>query len=100
MKYRGLLLLLVICVAWGCKRINPDRPTTNREPVSLPKAVSTINIPLEIPLSFLEDQLNKGLNELLYSESKLNIGNGLFTDINVIRTGSISLSTKGRDVLL
>ena len=100
MKYRCILLFLMFCMTMACKRINPDKPTSNREPVALPKAVSSINIPLEIPLSFLEDHLNDGLNDMLYSEKKLNIGNGFFTDINVFRTGLVNLSAKGSKVLL
>lgn len=100
MKYRCILLFLVFCMTMACKRINPDRPTSNREAVALPKAVSSINIPLEIPLSFLEDHLNNGLNEMLFSEKKLSISNGLFTDINVLRTGPIGISTKSSNVLL
>lgn len=95
MKYRCFILFLTLGTSLACKNINPDKPSFNGNPVSLPKAVSKINIPLEIPLTYLEEHLNQGLGELLYSEEGLSMGNGLFTDIDVHRTGEISIAAKG-----
>lgn len=99
MKYKLLLIFLLIGTIVSCKKINPDKPTFSGDPISLPKAVSTINVPLEIPLSYVEEHLNKGLKELLYSEKGLPVSKGLFTDINVIRTGKIQLSSSGKNNL-
>jgi len=61
----------------------------------LPKAISYINAPLDIPLSYLESHLNNGLNELMVSEDGLVVGDGVSTDIDMYRTGKISLSAVG-----
>ena len=83
----------------ACKKINPDKPSFKGEPVALPKPVSKINIPLEIPLTYLEDHLNKGLKDLLYSEQGLSVSNGIFTDIEVFRTGDLQLASNGENSL-
>lgn len=100
MKYSGTILALVVLILIGCKRINPDRPSFRGELPPLPEAVSTINIPLEIPLKYLEQHLNNGLNELVYAEEGLNIGNGVSTDLEVFRTGNLRLSSNTNNKLL
>ena len=100
MKYSGTILVLVILTLIGCKRINPDRPSFRGELPPLPEAVSTINIPLEIPLKYLEQHLNSGLNELVFAEEGLNIGNGVTTDLEVFRTGDLRLSSNTDNKLL
>ena len=100
MKYSGTILVLVILTLIGCKRINPDRPSFRGELPPLPETVSTINIPLEIPLKYLEQHLNSGLNELVFAEEGLNIGNGVTTDLEVFRTGDLRLSSNTDNKLL
>lgn len=100
MKYNRTLLVLVLLILVGCKRINPDRPNFRGELPPLPEAISTINIPLEIPLKYLEQHLNNGLNEVVYAEDGLNIGNGISTDLEVFRTGNLRLSSSAENKLL
>ena len=100
MKYSGIILSIIFLIVVGCKRINPDRPNFRGELPPLPEAISTINIPLEIPLKYLEQHLNNGLNELVYAENGLNIGNGISTDIEVYRTGELRLSSNAENKLL
>ena len=100
MKYNGTLLVLVFLLLVGCKRINPDRPNFRGEQTPLPEAVSTINIPLEIPLKYVEQHLNNGLEDLVYAEKGLNIGNGISTDLEVFRTGNLRLSSNAENKLL
>src|SRR5690606_33598812 len=100
MKYSGIILSLIFLILIGCKRINPDRPNFRGEAPALPEAVSKINVPLEIPLQYLEHHLNKGLKELVYAENGLNIGNGISTDIEVYRTGELRLSSNAENKLL
>ena len=100
MKYSVSILVLVLLLLIGCKRINPERPNFRGEQPPLPEAISTINIPLEIPLKYLEQHLNNGLNELVYAEEGLNIGNGVSTDLEVFRTGNLRLSSNEENKLL
>ena len=83
MNSRPVLFFIALSLLASCKRINPDRPTFIGETTPLPKAISYINAPLDIPLSFLEDQLNKGLNELMVSETGLVVGDGINTDLDM-----------------
>ncbi len=85
------LFVLVLAVLASCKSINPDKPKYSGDPVPLPAATSQINIPIEIPISFLEENLNKDWSSKLFAEKDMPLGDGLFTDIDVIRTGKISL---------
>src|SRR5690606_9942184 len=92
-------LFLVFLSFTACKKINPDKPSFKGEPIALPKPISKLNIPLEIPFSYLEDHLNKGLKELLYAEQGLNVSNGVFTDIEVFRTGNVKLTSNTENSL-
>ena len=92
MNSRSIFFFVGLCLLASCKRINPDKPTFLGEPTPLPKAISYINAPLDIPLSYLENHLNNGLNELMVSEEGLVVGDGVSTDIDMYRTGKISLS--------
>jgi hypothetical protein len=90
-----ILTILSVCflLLFSCKRINPDKPTFVGETTDLPKALSHINLSLSIPLSMLETQLNQNLKELLFSERGLELGNGLFSDMDITKTGNLRLST-------
>lgn len=89
------LLIFSICslLVFSCKRINPDKPTFIGETTPLPKAVSQINLSLAIPLSLIEKQLNDNLKELLFTGRGLELGNGLFSDMDITKTGNLRLST-------
>ena len=89
------LFIFSICslLLFSCKRINPDKPTFIGETTELPKAVSQINLSLAIPLSMIEKQLNENLKELLFTGRGLELGNGLFSDMDITKTGNIRLST-------
>lgn len=99
MNYRYLTIILVLSISLACKRINPDKPSFQGEQMPLPQPTSTINIPLEIPLDYLEQHLNNGLKELIYSENGLDVGNGISTDIEVFRTGQLKMSSHGENIL-
>lgn len=85
-----ILILLIFTVS--CKSINPNKPTYSGEPVVLPRATSIINIPIEIPFSMIESNLNNALGQKLFADKGLDLGSGFFTDIDVNRTGFIKLA--------
>lgn len=84
-------ICILIFVFSACKSIKPERPpaSSDRE---LPQAISKVNVPIEIPLSYIESNLNKDWNSKLFAEKGLPIGSGLTTDIDVTRTGKIALT--------
>lgn len=85
-----LLIILTIFVFASCKSIKPDRPPATSL-VELPSSRSSVNIPIVIPLSYLEDNLNKDWSSKLFADKGLPLGSGLFADLDVTRTGKISL---------
>ncbi|WP_194977121.1 DUF4403 family protein [Aquiflexum lacus] len=85
-----LLFIFTILLAASCKSIKPERPPTGST-MDLPSARSTVNIPIVIPLSYLEDNLNKDWSSKLFADKGLPLGGGLSTDLDVTRTGKISL---------
>lgn len=99
MKYR-IFILIAIATTFACKRINPDKHSHQKQPSILPQPLSSVNIPLEIPLVYLEKQLNQGFRDLVYSETALDISSGVTTDVEVHRTGEIRLSAGGENQLL
>ncbi|AWW33161.1 hypothetical protein DN752_12425 [Echinicola strongylocentroti] len=95
----NLLIFSFILLIVSCKSINPEKPKFSGEPTVLPEAISRVNVPLEIPLDYIERNLNGELSELLYTEKGLNMGNGILADLDVNRTGDISLSSLGQNKL-
>ncbi|WP_113926116.1 DUF4403 family protein [Cognataquiflexum aquatile] len=89
-KYILPIFILLITFS-SCKTIKPDRPPASSG-IELPQAISKANVPIEIPLSFIENNLNKDWNSKLFAENGLPIGSGLTTDIDVTRTGKIVLT--------
>jgi len=89
----SIIFCLVAMLSFSCRRINPERTPLVGETKELPKATSTINISLSIPLSRLENQLNQRLNPLLFSGKGLELGNGLFSDMDITKTGILKLSS-------
>src|SRR5690606_41859514 len=84
----------------GMDRIKPGSANFRGGRSAPPEAISKINVPLDIPVQYLEHQLNKGLKELVYAENWLNIGNGISTDVQVFRTGDLRLSSNAENKLL
>ena len=87
------ILSLCALLLFSCKRINPGKSTFIGETTELPKALSDINFSLSIPLSILETQLNQNLKELLFTGKGLELGNGLFSDMDITKTGKLLLSS-------
>ena len=84
-------ICVLIFVFSACKSIKPERPPVSSD-LELPQAISKANFPIEIPLSYIESNLNKDWNSKLFAEKGLPIGSGLTTDIDVTRTGKIALT--------
>src|SRR5690606_21002915 len=96
MKYSSIFIIAIF-IFFSCKRINPDRPAYSGETLPLPEAKSNINVHLAIPLAYIEKHLDKSLAELIYAEDALNIANGLTTQLEVFRTGSLKLSSNAQN---
>jgi hypothetical protein len=88
-KFRSALFILLVLLV-SCKSIKPENPP--RSPIQeVPTSYSSINIPIVIPLAYLEDNLNRQWGSNLFSDKGLSLGSGLFADLDVNRTGKISL---------
>jgi hypothetical protein len=89
--------VILIILFSACKSINPNKPSYSGDPIILPRATSEINIPVEIPLSQIEQLLNNSLSSRLFAERGLDLGGGFFTDIDVNKTGSARLVSKSSE---
>jgi hypothetical protein len=85
------LSLVAIILVSGCRRIQIDGPTGRLPASPLPKAHSQIHIGIQIPVSYLEKTLNRNLDNLLYAEDALPIGDGLFADLTINKNGLLKL---------
>ncbi|WP_373494025.1 DUF4403 family protein [Aquiflexum sp.] len=85
-----LLIILALFINASCKSIMPDRPPA-ASLEELPSSRSTVNIPIIIPLSYLGDNLNQDWSSKLFADKGIPLGSGLFADLNVTRTGKITL---------
>ncbi|WP_194776692.1 DUF4403 family protein [Pararhodonellum marinum] len=99
MRRIQFLILLILALS-ACKKINPEKPKYSGDPISLPKATSRVNVALDIPLIYIQDNLNRELSEQLFEGQSLPFGNGLSSDLSVKRTGEVSLSAKNNQLLI
>jgi hypothetical protein len=102
MRFKYILyvvqFLLAVCLLASCKSIKPENPPISSG-IILPPSSSSINLPVNIPLGYLEDNLNKEIGSKLFSDRGLSLGSGLFADIDVNRTGKIALSGSDEETL-
>lgn len=82
-----LCLIFSFC---ACKSIKPENPPAATQQV-LPDTKSRLNFPVAVPLSYLEDNLNRTLESKIFSDKGLSLGSGLFADLDVTRIGKIAL---------
>ena len=89
-KYNLYIVLFAALVFASCRSIRPEHP-----PVSTasppPVATSSINIPIAIPLSEIEQRLNSLHASRLFQDQGLPIGSGLTADVDVNRNGPLQL---------
>lgn len=92
MKFLSIkyLIIFALIISVSCKSIKPDRPPVASK-VELPNSRSSVNIPIVIPLSYLEYNLNQDWSSKLFADKGLPLGGGLSADLDVTRTGKISL---------
>lgn len=100
--YFNFLFLSIVALIFvsGCRRIQVDGPTGSMPASPLPKANSQIHLGIEIPVSYLEKTLNNNLDNLLYAEDALPIGDGLFADLTINKNGMLKLESGNEGNLL
>ncbi|TVP50318.1 MAG: DUF4403 family protein [Mongoliibacter sp.] len=86
-----LLYILILVSFFSCRSIRPDRVPVAEPQPELPTAISRINVPIVIPISFLEENLNKDWSSKLFADKGIELGSGLFADLDVTRTGKINI---------
>jgi hypothetical protein len=96
---RNPLYILLLLLVFSCKGINPEKPKSAGEPTPLPSAKSSIYFPLEIPLDFIEEKLNDEFQHLLFADQGIPVGSGLTTDLQLFKTGDVSISSIGNNKL-
>lgn len=89
-KHNIRIVLFAIILLASCKSIKPDNPPTPTLP-GPPFATSSINIPIEIPLTQIEGRLNAVPVSKLFQDQGLSLGSGLTADVDVDRNGPIKL---------
>lgn len=88
-----------ILLAFGsCRSIKPDRPPPSNGPVP-PEAISSIHIPVEVPLSYIEEKLNVRPYSKMFQDQEMPMGSGLTASLDVDRNGAIRLTGTGNEFL-
>lgn len=96
--YTAFIFILFVFFI-SCKSIQPDRPPQPSAENVLPNTPSRINIPITIPLSYIESQLNQANTSKLFADRGVSLGSGLFADLDVNRIGKIVLKGASDNML-
>jgi hypothetical protein len=95
-RFFGLLFPLVFFSACAKKPFLPEAPQARYEsgPASL-KEQSVVNIPVEVPLSEIEQQINTSLGRILFEDNSLEDNGGDNLMLKVSKRQSIAIEPKG-----
>ena len=72
-RYSLLIIALLIAAFSSCSSLKLNGPEAQAPPPDLPKAALSINLGLEIPLSYVQGKINANLNEKLFKEEGLEL---------------------------
>lgn len=99
-RYSLIILVFLLTAYTSCSSLKLNGPEAQAPPPALPKAELSLHLGLEIPLSFVQGKINESLNEKLFKEEGLELGNGLFADVDLKKNGLLSLSATDEGKLL
>ncbi|TDQ17335.1 uncharacterized protein DUF4403 [Algoriphagus boseongensis] len=74
---------------FSCKSLDPF---ASPDLVSAPQAYSRVNFPLEIPFETLTNLANQRIPPVLFSEEKMDMGNGIQGDLQFSRNGLVEIN--------
>ncbi|WP_040417575.1 DUF4403 family protein [Cyclobacterium qasimii] len=101
MPRNSLFIVFLLFAAFtSCSSLKLNGPEAQAPPPALPKAEMSIHLGLEIPLSYLQGKINESLNQDLFKEEGIDLGNGLFADVDLKKNGSLSLAATDEGKLL
>jgi len=88
------LIKSILILAWlassfsACKSLSP---TSNPSPSPMPPpAISSVNVPLQIPKATLDKIFNSQIPKVLFGEKGLDMGSGINGDVKLSRNGTIT----------
>jgi hypothetical protein len=88
------LIKSILILAWlassfsACKSLSP---TSNPGPSPMPPpAISSVNVPLQIPKATLDKIFNSQIPKVLFGEKGLDMGSGINGDVKLSRNGTIT----------
>lgn len=82
-------IFIFLFTGLACKSLQPGNPGS---PPELPKATARINLNLDVPLPFIEAQINQGLKQQLVQEEGLELGDGLVANLLLEKRGDLSIA--------
>ncbi len=83
-----IFMVLLILIFSACKSLSP---TSNPGPSPVPpSAISTVNVPLQIPKKTLDQIFNSQIPKILFQENELEMSAGITGDLSMSRNGTIS----------
>lgn len=82
------LLVVVLIFSSACRSLDP---TAKPPLVSVPKAISHVNVPVQMPIATLENLLNQRIPPVLFKEKGMDLGNGVIGDLHFSRNGMTKL---------
>jgi len=99
-RYLPFIVTFLLAAFTSCSSLKLNGPEAQALPPALPKAEMSIHLGLEIPLSYLQGKINESLDQKLFKEEGLELGNGLFADVDLQKNGMLSLAATDDGKLL
>jgi hypothetical protein len=83
----------------GCKSVKPSEPDYVASKKTFVRELSVINLPVEVPLKTLEDQVNKRMGNLIYEDQSYTSPSVDDLKLIVLKKRPITVSISGTDLL-
>jgi hypothetical protein len=94
-----ICFVFIIFIYAGCKSIQPEAPNYPAARKTFTRTTSGINIPVEIPLSIIEERLNKQFRGVLYDDDSYTRPTNDDVKIKVYQNNRIAVGASGDQLL-
>lgn len=98
-RYWSALCFLWLSLIFSCKTVKAPEPEFAVSTKRFRSVLSTVNLPIELPIKLIEDQVNKKVGTLLYEDNSFTSPAADNLKMIVLRKKPIRLSISGGDLL-
>lgn len=99
-RYFSSPAVLLLLVLFSCRSVKAPEPVYNASTKAFRPELSTLSLPVEIPIKFIEDQINAQTGSVVYEDRSYTSPTADNLQMIVMRRKAITASISGADLLI